>query len=647
MAKGDRRLDNQEGQVRVMRNAETVLAVIRERGRRGLPLDEVYRQLSNPDLYLTAYGRIYANKGAMTPGVDGVTADGMSLEQIQTIIAAVRSERYRWSPMKRVYIEKKHSTKKRPLGMPTWSDKVLQEVIRMILEAYYEPQFSDLSHGFRPGRGCHTALTTVYRTWRATKWFIEGDISAYFDSIDHDVLLSILREKIIDNRFLRLIENLLKAGYMEDWKLNATLSGTPQGGIVSPILANIYLDLLDKHVETVLIPAFTRGAKRREYPAYKQTRRKLRYASHMGRTASIPALKRQLRTMPSLDPYDPDYRRLRYIRYADDFLLGFAGPRYEAEEIKRKISDFLRDHLKLELSDHKTLITHAVTGRARFLGYEISAARNQTRYTKGNRSVNGTIQLLVPRSVLQEKASRYMQHGKPIHRREWTADTAFSIIAQYQTAYRGIVEYYRMATNLRELNTLKWVMEQSLTKTLANKFRTSVTTVYRRFKTTQWVNGRKTYVLRVTVPREGARPLVTEWGGIPLTRRIDAVLNDTPRREWNVVRSEVVQRLLAQTCELCGSTDRIQVHHVRALRTLQKPGRRPVPEWMAKMAARQRKTLMVCEPCHLRDIHGGEHASHAHYRKRTRVSGEPDAVKVARPVRRGVTGKVPVTAVTP
>src|SRR5437764_9385781 len=179
-----------------MRSADTVLGIIRERGRRGLPLEQVYRQLFNPALYLRAYGRIARNHGATTPGVTAETGDGMSLEQIQRIIEQVRFERYRWSPARRVYIEKHGSTKMRPLGIPTWSDKLLQEVVRSILEAYYEPQFSDRSHGFRPERGCHTALRQVYATWAGTKWFIEGDIKGCFDNIDHPVLLSILREKI-------------------------------------------------------------------------------------------------------------------------------------------------------------------------------------------------------------------------------------------------------------------------------------------------------------------------------------------------------------------------------------------------------------------------------------------------------------------
>src|SRR5881394_2428209 len=199
-----------------MQNAETVLGVLRERGRRGLPLDELYRQLFNPQLYLLAYGRLYSNKGAMTPGPDAETADGMTLTKIGSIIDAVRYERYRFRPVKRVYIPKKNG-KRRPLGLPSWSDKLVAEVVRLLLEAYYEPQFSDRSHGFRPRRGCHTALREVVDVWKGTHWFIEGDISDCFGSLGHQVMLAILAEKIHDGRFLRLIGHMLQAGYLEDW----------------------------------------------------------------------------------------------------------------------------------------------------------------------------------------------------------------------------------------------------------------------------------------------------------------------------------------------------------------------------------------------------------------------------------------------
>ena len=298
-----------------MQSAETVLDVIRERGRRGLPIERLYRQLFNPQLFLVAYGRIYANKGSMTPGVTPETVDGMSLAKIGSIIDALRGERYRWRPVKRVHIPKK-TGKTRPLGLPVWSDKLVAEVVRLLLEAYYDVQFSDRSHGFRPGRGCHTALDEVVQVWKGTHWFIEGDISDCFGSLDHQVMLAILAEKIHDGRFLRLNTGMLKAGYSEDWRWHATLSGSPQGGVASPILSNIYLDRLDQFVEQVLLPEHNHGTRRRPNPAYQAVEYAIARARRHGDREAMRELRPRRRSLPSQDPNDPDYRRLRYLRYA-------------------------------------------------------------------------------------------------------------------------------------------------------------------------------------------------------------------------------------------------------------------------------------------------------------------------------------------
>jgi len=320
-----------------MQNAEAVLNVIRERGSKGLPLERVYRQLFNPQFYLMAYARLYRNAGAMTPGTTEDTVDAMSMAKIEKLIALLREERFRWTPVRRVEIPKKNG-KTRPLGIPTWTDKLLQEVMRLLLEAYYEPQFSEHSHGFRPERGCHTALLDVTRNGKGTKWFIEGDIKGCFDNIDHQVLMSKLREHIHDNRFLRLVEGLLKAGYLRQWQYHKSLSGTPQGGVISPLLANICLDILDKFVESDLLPVHTRGKKRRRNPEWNQATCRVKYYRKRDRPDIAHEWDKVRRQIPSCDVTDPDFRRLHYVRYADDFLLCFAGPKREAEEIKQYIA---------------------------------------------------------------------------------------------------------------------------------------------------------------------------------------------------------------------------------------------------------------------------------------------------------------------
>ena len=588
-----------------MRTATTILSIIHERGKRELPLDDLYRQLFNPDLYLQAYGKLYRNDGAMTPGTTPETVDGMSLAKIETIIQALRAERYRWTPVRRIYIAKKHSKKMRPLGLPSWSDKLLQEVMRSLLEAYYEPQFSNSSHGFRAARGCHTALAEIYHGWVGTTWLVEGDISRCFDALAHSVLLSILREKIVDNRFLRLIETLLQAGYLENWRYNTTLSGCPQGSILGPLLTNIYLDKLDKFVETRLIPANTCGVTRGPNPQYLALRARARRLAKAGQKKQARQLRYLSQQLPSLDTTNPAYRRLRYTRYADDLLLGFSGPHSEAVQIKAELGEFLQDSLKLQLSDTKTLITHARTQAAKFLGYEIVVLNNNHKHDRrGHRSINGQIGLKIPLAVIRAKSAPYRRRGKPRQRKELINNTVYSIVSQYQQEYRGLAEYYQLAYNRYQCNRLKWVMERSLVGTLAKKLRISVSAVYKRYSTTIETPEGRCKVLEVRVEREsGKRALVARWGGISLARRTKGLLNDQPTRCWGG-RSEIEKRLLADTCELCGSHENVEVHHIRALKDLARKGQKEKPDWVKVMAARTRKTLVVCRDCH-NEIHAG------------------------------------------
>jgi group II intron reverse transcriptase/maturase len=639
MAKGGRWSDDRGVEVRDMRDAETTLAIIRERGKRGLHLEDVYRRLYNPDLYLRAYGRIYRNDGALTEGTTKETLDGMSMRRIMDIIELLRQERYRWDPVRRAYVPKKGG-KRRPLGIPTGSDKLLQEVMRSLLEAYYETQFSPNSHGFRPGRGCHTALKDIYHAWTGTKWFIEGDIKGCFDNIDHTILLSILREKIHDNRFLILVENLLKAGYLEQWDYQPTLSGTPQGGIVSPLLANIYLDRLDEFVERTLIPEYTRGEGKRSNPEYQRLLRQIQRLEAQGASSeAIKPLRQRLRVIPTRKEFDEGYRRLRYIRYADDFLLGLDGPKEEAGAITVRIGEFLREHLALELSREKTLITHAATESARFLGYHITTARTRPEARRGQ------TRLMIPPQVIEAKVERYSRGDQPIERTELTHGSDFAIVETYGQEYRGIVQYYAYAANRYWLHRLHWVMETSLLKTLAAKHRSSVRKTARRFKAEVYHRGKRLKCLQVTIEREGRPPLVARFGGLRLKPDPFLVVVDRPFEtdRHGPTRTDLIQRLLADECEICGSMDRIQVHHVRKLADLKQrwQGRREKPRWVQYMLARRRKTLVVCHDCHT--------AIHAGRPTRTRptqdpadwtsTTGEPDAVKVARPVRRGADGK--------
>ncbi len=587
-----------------MRDAKIILTVIQTRGSQKLPLERLYKLLYNKELYLLAYAKLYPNSGAMTKGTTDETVDGMSMKKIEKLIDDVRHERYKWRATRRVYIPKKNG-KQRPLGVPTWSDKLLQEVIRMILEAYYEPQFSKSSHGFRPQRGCHTALSDIL-VWKGTKWFVEGDISKYFDTINHDVLLGILSRNIQDNRFLRLIDHLLKAGYLEDWKFHKTISGTPQGGVISPLLANIYLNEFDHWVETVLIPKYTKGTRQKSNPAYNKLNSEIAKCKTNGDFITARKLKIERRNIPSINTKNAEYRRLRYVRYADDFILGLTGSKEEAKEIKAEIGQWIKANLKLDLSQEKTLITHASTNFARFLGYNIKVQMADDYVdTTGRRGVNGVIALFVPSDVIEKKCANYMRKSKPIHINKLLHDDDFSIVQRYGSEYRGIVQYYLMAQNVSWLYKLHWIMHTSLLKTLAYKHQSTVSKMKEKFgaESVDEKSGKTLKCIKVIVERKDKKPLIAQFGGISLTHKRKTVIDDMPYQVWSG-RTELLKRLLADTCELCGSRENIEVHHVRKLADLKSKGRKAKPAWAQIMAIRNRKTLVVCRKCH-NNIHHG------------------------------------------
>jgi group II intron reverse transcriptase/maturase len=579
-----------------MQTAEVVLGVLHERGRKGLPCTQLYRQMFNKDLYLLAYGNIYSNSGAMTPGASTETADGMSEDKIEQVMQAMRHERYRFAPARRTYIPKKNG-KLRPLGLPSWSGKLAGEVVRLLLEAYYEPGFSDMSHGFRKRRGCHTALRKIRDTWTGTVWFIEGDISDCFGSLSHEILLGILAEKIHDQRFLRLIRNMLKAGYLEDWEYRETLSGCPQGGVVSPILSNIYLHKLDEFVEQELIPQYTRGTSRRMNPAYKRMHRHMASARKRGDRAAARDRKKQLRAVPYGDPMDPGYRRLKYIRYADDHILGFIGPKAEAEQIKAELARFLRETLGLELNQQKTLITRARSQPARFLGYHVRVQHCNTKITGDQRTANGGIALRVPPDVVRAQCARYRKHGKPWHRSRLQNLDDYDIVRTYGAEFRGVVNYYLLAQDVSRLHDLQWNAETSMLKTLAAKHRSTVTKMAARHKAKIETSDGPRTCFEARKHREGRKDLVTRFGGIVLRQNRRAVIHDPAPAPALYPRKELIRRLRKRECELCETGTTVAVHQVTGLKELGRPGPGQ-PGWAALMARMRRKTLIVCGPCH-------------------------------------------------
>ena len=586
-----------------MLTTDQYLELVTKRSQEGKPLSRVYRNIRNLDLFLTAYDNLHRNKGAMTAGTDkNDTVDGMSIERINTIIEQLKEGTFKWKPSRREYIDKPDGGK-RPLSIPSWTDKLVQEVIRMVLEAYYEPKFLDCSHGFRPKRGCHTALYTIREKWKGAKWFIEGDIKGCFSNIGHEILLSTIARDIKDERLIKLLREMLKAGYLENWTYHITHSGTPQGGVVSPILANIYLNELDCYVQD-LITAHTQGIRRRPNPEWTNLRYKEKQLRKKGRIAEADKVRKVWRTLPSGDPQDANYRRLRYMRYADDFILAYIGPKSEAKAIKTDIQRFLAETLKLELSTEKTLITHAVTEKARFLGYEVYVQMNNTKIAMGGggmqRTVNGRIALRVPKEVIFKWIRQVSRNGKPADRPALLHHPDFDIIATYKAEFDGLCNYYQMAINASDLNRVKSAYLESALRTLAAKHQAKMTKIYRKYVEKN-EPGMKTHI-KIVVERKDKAPKIIRLGhrSIVYVRKPAYIVDEMETSMIRRKRSSLIERLLAEECELCGAQNvPIEMHHVNKLKDLKKKykGKTP-PRWVITMTAMRRKTLATCERCH-------------------------------------------------
>ena len=593
-----------------MRSPERVLNSLNEHSKdSSYKFERLYRILFNEELFYVAYQKIASNGGSTTKGSDGRSIDEMSLARIETLIASLKDESYQPHPSRRVHIPKKNG-KTRPLGIPAFEDKLVQEVVRMILEAIYEGHFETTSHGFRPKRSCHTALLHIQKTFSGAKWFIEGDIKGFFDNIDHDVLVGILRERISDDRFIRLIRKFLKAGYVEDWTFHNTYSGMPQGGIVSPILANIYLDKLDKYVKEY-IRHFDMGTKRRPGKESndlanerKRTVRKLKKVKDgtekAALVARLKAIEQERAAFPSGDEMDGSYRRLKYIRYADDFILGVIGSKEDALRIKEDIKSFLSESLALELSEEKTLITH--TGKsAKFLGYEITVTRNnhQRRDVQGRlrRTYGKRVRLNVSMATLRDKLLEYgameikLRNGKEIWKPKCRSGLIFNddleILDRNNRKTVGCCNYYLNDNNCDGLHNFRYIMEYSMYKTFAGKYRSTVRKINKKYRLNKLFTVKyeqKGVIKSRTFYKTSFKRRTTAFNGS---------CDIEPYSIADVSRTNLTDRLKAEKCELCGATGKLIMHHVRNLKDL-----KGKESWKRLMSARKRKTIALCPSCH-------------------------------------------------
>lgn len=578
--------------------------------------ERLYRNLYNEDFYLQALQNIYSNKGTMTPGIDGLTLDGYGKERVERIIRAVKNHSYQPNPVRRQYIKKKNG-KLRPLGISSSDDKLVEEVIKMILESIYDTTFSHYSHGFRPNRSCHTALLQLQHNFTGVKWFVEGDIKSYFDTIDHHILVSILRKRINDEAFIELIWKFLKAGYMENWTYNATYSGIAQGSGISPVLANIYLNEFDRFMENYK-QGFDKGTGRRRNNEYSKrqsyhqrckdkVRKEWESYSDTEKQEAIRRLadlKRDFQKVPMGEPFDEGYRRIQYVRYADDFLIGVIGSKEDAERIKSDVGKFFKDVLKLELSAEKTLITHS-NDKARFLGYDVTVCNDcALKRAKGKGTVKaytGKIKLYLPKDkwvgkLLQYDVLRIVSKAgekevwKPLQRDNYIFLPVHEMVQKYNAQIRGIYNYYRLASNVSVLNKFRYVMEYSLYKTVAAKYRITMTkaklkyTKNREFRVPYAAKGGTKYAVFYN---EGFRRMKQALGSYA------DVIPDYQQRNKP---KELFFRYKANVCEMCGAyVPSVKVYQVKSMNDLDVN-----TEWGLLMNHKRRKTIVVCGDCYNR-----------------------------------------------
>ena len=600
-----------ENVIDIMRSPECVLNCLTEHSENlNYKFERLYRILFNEEMYYVAYQRIYAKPGNMTAGADGKTIDQMNLNRIEQLITSLKDESYQPQPSKRVYIPKKNG-KMRPLGVPAFDDKLLQEVVRMILEAIYERQIEKTSHGFRPLRSCHTALSDIQKTFSGVKWFVEGDIKGFFDNINHEILIGILKERIADERFIRLIRKFLNAGYIEDWNFHNSYSGTPQGGIVSPILANIYLDKLDKFMKEYTAN-FDKGKERKRTKQVvslegKRHRilKKLKVVKDKNERSELirqyKAYQKEGLLYSDGDEMDINYKKLKYVRYADDFLIGIIGSKQDAITIKEDIKNFLYEKLALTLSDEKTLITHAENA-AKFLGYEISVRKSndtkRSKYGVLRRVFNKRIQLALGKDTFKKKLLEYRVLEIKIHngKEYWKAKSRpklsnnndFEILDRYNKEIKGIYNYYCLANNCSSLSKLAYIMKYSMYKTFAQKYRTTMSQIRKKYTK----NG--LFSVRYYLKNGTAKDLTFYHGGFKKKNPKNIKdLDNLPKFTYHPTNTSLIDRLKVEKCELCGAVDKLVMHHVRKLKNLQ--GKTTCER---QMMARKRKTIAICGKCY-------------------------------------------------
>ncbi|MES3708850.1 group II intron reverse transcriptase/nicotine-degrading enzyme NicA [Pseudomonas putida] len=577
--------------------------------------DRIYRLMYKEDLYIAAYEKIKSKPGNMTPGQDGTTLDEFSIRTIRNIINKMKDESFTFRGARRVLIPKANG-KTRPLSVAPPTDKVVQEVIRSILEAIYEPTFSNNSHGFRAGKSCHTALKQVRESWSGVTWVIEGDIKGCFDNISHSKLIDQLRLRIKDERFINLIRKALNAGYFENGAFFSATLGTPQGSIISPILANVFLDQLDRKVEQ-LIKDHHQGEEGDKItdPAYRKLqrqktslRKKAEKQEGAERNATLSLAREANSKLLSMSPYltrDNGFIRVKYVRYADDWIIGVNGPKLLAEELRSVVGEFL-ENAGLELSIEKTHIRHAKSETAKFLGTNLRIGSENSKIMKvlrygkkfPKRVAGWTPIMYAPMNELIAKLhSRGFcdPKGNPTTVNKWIFLDDNQIVEQIGSVWRGIVNYYSFIDQFSMLSRIQFILQHAAAKTLATKHRSSRSKIFSKHGANLRVRIRDK---AGKVIRQVEFPLIKSWKTSPKRFKIGTVDTNFLERSLRLrTRSK-----LYSPCVICESGDRVAMHHVKHIRKMGQE----IKGFKRVLVSLNRKQIPVCHECHLK-IHQGKY----------------------------------------
>nr|AOC61484.1 putative reverse transcriptase and intron maturase [Rhexinema sarcinoideum] len=580
---------------------------------------DLYRFFYKEEMYISAYENIKSNKGALTRGSTSETFNGLSIKKIQRMIEMMRLNKYEFQPTRKLYIPKPGKKTFKPLEIPNYNDKVIQEIIRMILEAIYEPRFSNRSHGFRPGKSCHTALREIKQKFAGMKWLIKGDIKSAYDNVDHRILLNLLKQSINDERFILLIKRVLKAGYLKLGAPRSIISSidTFQRSIISPILFNIYLSPLDEFIE-MLKKKYEKIEKKRqttkEYNSnaisIARQKKKIDNCNDLKTRKELVTTLNKLKTeRVKIKAYKDDsiLIRIQYVRYADDWVVGITGPKSTAESIRQEIAQFLKEKLNFDLNLEKTKITYLKKNMGFFLGYQLRM-KTKIKYTKiknkagiyfKKKSTGHFINLDAP--ILKLIARLCLKgfcngEGKPTSKRSWTTLDDKEIIRMYNKILNGLASYYSGADNQRKLIRIQYILQHSCACTLAQRHKSTVKKIYGK-------HGREMQIKHYVETKNGPVEKIISLNlrkFSKLTKRwlTKAKSFNDPFKTYAYRRTK---SKVQDFCCICGCETNVEMHHVKHLK-----GSIHTKRFNQILEIINRKQIPVCKDCHT-SIHSGKY----------------------------------------